>query len=204
MTRRQGVQLATLLSVVVLAFFAFGFWLSKPQQAEPMAWRSAYQDSLWGPLQAQQLTLGQTSKVLGQGSLWMISSEGQPLLVSRYTLESDDMSWRVQAVLGLSRQQTDSLVKAQAWQPGRQDQPIDGSIAAALGDEEVLRLSLIPSEPLELERIQGTFGNPDLRLPVSEGEAWVYPKAGAVVAVAEQQAHSIMFGLRDELTAEQP
>ena len=69
MTRRQGARLATLLSVVILAFFAFGFWLSKPQQGEPMQWRTAYEDSLWGPLQRQQLTLGEASDALGHGLL---------------------------------------------------------------------------------------------------------------------------------------
>jgi len=203
MTRQQGVRLATLLSVVILAFFAFGFWMSKPQQAEPMQWRAAYEDSLWTPLQRQQLTLGDASAALGHGTLWMISSEGKPLLVSRYTLESDGLSWRAQAVLKLTDQQRDSLVQAQAWEPGLPDQPINSSVADALKDQPVLRLSLIPSEPLALSDIQGTIGNPDLRLPVSEGEeAWVYPKIGAVVAVGEEQAHSIMFGLRDELSGE--
>ncbi|WP_339666702.1 hypothetical protein [uncultured Pseudomonas sp.] len=203
MTRRQGARLATLLSVVILAFFAFGFWLSKPQQGEPMQWRTAYEDSLWGPLQRQQLTLGEASDALGHGTLWMISSEGKPLLVSRYTLESDDVSWRVQAVLKLTPQQRDSLVQAQAWEPELPDQPINSSVADALKDQPVLRLSLIPSEPLALSDVQSTMGNPDLRLPVSEGEeAWVYPKIGAVVAVGEEKAYSIMFGLRDDLSGQ--
>ena len=203
MTRRQGARLATLLSVIILGFFAFGFWLSKPQQGEPMQWRVAYEDSLWKPLQRQQLTLGRASEALGHGTLWMISSEGQPLLVSRYTLESDDVSWRVQAVLKLTPQQRDSLVQAQAWTPGLPDQPINSSVADALKDQPVQRLSLIPSEPLALSDVQSTLGNPDLRLPVSEGEeAWVYPKVGAVVAVGEEKAYSIMFGLRDDLSGE--
>ena len=179
MTRQQGVRIATLLSVVILAFFAFGFWLSKPQQGDAMQWRTDYEKSLWAPLQREQLTLGDASEALGHGTLWMISSEGKPLLVSRYTLESDDLSWRVQAVLKLT------------------------PVADALKGQPVLRLSLIPSEPLALSDVQSTMGNPDLRLPVSEGEeAWVYPKIGAVVAVGEEQAHSIMFGLRNDLTGE--
>lgn len=203
MTRQQGVRLATLLSVVILAFFAFGFWLSKPQQGEPMQWRTTYEDNLWTPLQRQQLTLGDASEALGHGTLWMISADGEPLLVSRYTLESDELSWRAQAVLKLTPQQRDSLVQAQAWEPGLPDQPINSAVAESLKDQPVLRLSLIPSEPLSLADIQGTIGNPDLRLPVSEGEeAWVYPKIGAVVAVGEEQAHSIMFGLRDDLSGE--
>lgn len=203
MTRQQGVRLATLLSVVILAFFAFGFWLSKPQQGDAMQWRTTYEENLWAPLQRQQLTLGDASEALGHGTLWMISSDGEPLLVSRYTLDSDGLSWRAQAVLKLTPQQRDSLVQAQAWEPGVPDQPINSSVAESLKDQPVLRLSLIPSEPLALSDVQSTMGNPDLRLPVSEGEeAWVYPKIGAVVAVGEEQAHSIMFGLRDDLSGE--
>ncbi|MEH6567148.1 MAG: hypothetical protein V7756_17630 [Halopseudomonas sp.] len=204
MTRQQGVRLATLLSVLILGFFAFGFWLSKPQQGEPMQWRAAYEESLWKPLQRQQLTLADASAALGHGTLWMISSEGQPLLVSRYTLESDDLSWRAQAVLKLTPQQRDSLVAAQAWEPGLPDQPINSSVADALQDQPVLRMSLIPSEPLPLSDVQNTLGNPELRMPVGEEgeEAWVYPRSGAVVAVDAEQAYSIMFGLREDLKGE--
>ncbi len=203
MTRRQGVRLATLFTVVILAFYAFGYWQSRPEAPEPMQWLERYQANLLTPLHEQQLTLGDASDALGHGTLWMISSEGQPLLVSRYTMESDDLSWRVQAVIGLTPEQTESLVQAQAWQPDLPDQPINSAVGDALKDRKVVRLSLIPNEPMSLAQVQGTFGNPDLRLPVSEGEAWVYPKVGVVVAVGEEQAHSIMFGLREELPAEQ-
>lgn len=203
MTRRQGVRLATLFTVVILAFYAFGYWQSRPETPEPMQWLARYQVSLLTPLHEQQLTLGGAGEALGHGTLWMISSEGQPLLVSRYTMESDDLSWRVQAVIGLTPEQTDSLVQAQAWQPDLPDQPINSAVGDALKDRKVVRLSLIPNEPMSLAQVQGTFGNPDLRLPVSEGEAWVYPKVGVVVAVGEEQAHSIMFGLREELPAAQ-
>ncbi|OWL88034.1 hypothetical protein [Halopseudomonas aestusnigri] len=203
MTRRQGVRLATLFTVVILAFYAFGYWQSRPAAPEPMAWYGQYQDTLLKPLQAQRLTLADAGAALGHGTLWMISAEGKPLLVSRHTMESDDLSWRVQAVIGLTPEQTESLVQAQAWQPELPDQPISSAVGDALKDRQVVRLSLIPNEPMSLAQVQGTFGNPDLRLPVSEGEAWVYPKEGAVVAVGEEQAHSIMFGLRDALPAEQ-
>ena len=199
MTRRQGVRLATLFTVVILAFYAFGYWQSKPAAPEPMDWYGQYQESLFNTLQAERLTMADTGAELGHGTLWMISSEGEPLLVSRYTLESDDLSWRAQAVIALTPEQTDSLVQAQAWQPDLPDQPISSAVGDALKDRKVVRLSMIPNEPMSLAQVQGTFGNPDLRLPVSEGEAWVYPKVGAVVAVGEEQAHSIMFGLREDL-----
>ncbi|WVM90502.1 hypothetical protein UMZ34_10500 [Halopseudomonas pachastrellae] len=43
MTRRQGVRLATLFTVVILAFYAFGYWQSRPAAPEPMDWYGQYQ-----------------------------------------------------------------------------------------------------------------------------------------------------------------
>ena len=150
MTRRQGVRLATLFTVVILAFYAFGYWQSRPEAPEPMQWQERYQANLLTPLHEQQLTLGDAGAVLGHGTLWMISSEGEPLLVSRYTMESDDLSWRVQAVIGLTPEQTESLVQAQAWQPELPDQPINSAVGDALKDRKIVRLSLIPNEPMSL------------------------------------------------------
>ncbi|NLC02362.1 MAG: hypothetical protein GX789_13990, partial [Pseudomonas formosensis] len=62
----------------------------------------------------------------------------------------------------------------------------------------VARLSLIPEQPLKPVRIIATFGQPDWQMPVEQGEAWIYAREGVVVAVGEEQAHSIMFGLRAE------
>lgn len=201
MNARTGLRVGTWLGVILLCFFAFGKWLGGQDgdRPEQLAWKQTYQENLWAPVQQRTLTLAGVERVLGEGSLWMISADGEPRLVSRHQLESDDRQWRVQAVIGLDEQQTASLVEAQAWQPGSPDQAVSPAVGQALAAYLVERISMIPDQPLTLGHIEGTFGPVEVRMPVSEGEAWIYPRQGVVVAVSDGQAHSIMFGLHEEL-----
>jgi len=199
MNAKTGLRIGTWSLVVVVCFFAFGKWLGGQDSDTPrqLAWLPTYQQSLWTPVQQRTLTLAGVQRTLGEGSLWMISAEGEPRLVSRHQLESDDRHWRVQAVIALDEQQTASLVEAQAWQPGSADQAVNPAVAQALAGYPVERLSMLVDEPLPLGYIEGSFGPPEVRMPVEQGEVWVYPRQGVVVAVNEEHAHSIMFGLRD-------
>lgn len=201
MNARTGLRIGTWSLVAVVCFFAFGKWMGDQGSDTPrqLAWLPTYQQSLWTPVQQRTLTLAEVQRTLGAGSLWMISADGEPRLVSRHDVESDNQQWRAQAVIGLDEQQTASLVEAQAWQPGAADQPVDPAVGQALAGYLVDRLSLLPEESLPLGYITGTFGQPEVRMPVDQGEAWVYPRQGVVVAVSEERAHSIMFGLRDSL-----
>ncbi|UAW98267.1 hypothetical protein KEM63_16100 [Halopseudomonas nanhaiensis] len=198
MSPRMGVRLVTIFSAVVLAFFLLGDWLAQRDAPRQMVWYETYRESLWQPLHERSLTLAQADETLGRGHLWMISADGEPALVSRYNLESEERLWQAQAVIGLGAAEMDSLVEAQAWEPGIADQPVAPAVGEALADREILRMSMIPVEPLDLQSIEGTFGGAEVRMPVSDGEAWVYPRIGAVVAVGEDEAYSIMFGLRDD------
>ncbi|MFZ2289785.1 MAG: hypothetical protein WAV92_08965 [Halopseudomonas yangmingensis] len=196
---RRGVRIATLLSVVLLAFFVMGRWMGSYDALKPLDWSQNYADSLWQPLQDQRLQLGDLAPAAGEGRLWLISADDQPLLVSRHHLRSDGQSWRLQAVVGLELAQLDSLVQAQAWQPGMRDLPLDAALGMPLAQQPILRLSMIPEQPVELRYVQGSWGNPDMRLELGEGDqAWVYAKQGLVVAVSGEDAHSMMFGLREE------
>lgn len=198
MSIRPRVGMATLFSLVVIGLFALGSWIVQQREPEPLQWQERYQTSIWTPLREGELKLADVDAPLGIGRLWMVSVEDEPLLVSRYMLESDDLSWRVQAVIGLDAQRTESLVQAQDWQAGMRDQSVSPSVGAALAGQPVERISLIPSEPVNVERIMATFGQPDVRMDVSEGnQAWVYGRTGVVVAVSGDEAHSIMFGLKD-------
>lgn len=198
MSIRPRVGMATLFSLVVIGLFALGSWIVQQQDPEPLQWQERYQQGIWTPLREGKLVLADVDAPLGIGRLWMVSVEDEPLLVSRYMLESDDLSWRVQAVIGLDAQRTESLVQAQDWQAGMRDQSVSPSVGAALAGQPVERISLIPSEPVNVERIIATFGQPDMRMDVSEGnQAWVYGRTGVVVAVSGDEAHSIMFGLKD-------
>ncbi|HDZ55597.1 MAG TPA: hypothetical protein ENI17_00390 [Pseudomonas xinjiangensis] len=200
MSPRIALRIGTVLATVVLGFFALGKWMAQQDAPRALDWKAQYQESLWGPLQQGALTLAGVNAVLGTGTLWMISSDGEPLLVSRHPLESDALSWRLQAVITLDEQRTASLVEAQAWTPESPDQPVNPAVGEALADYPVARMSLIPAEPVDVSRIYGSFGNPDVRMDVSDGnQAWVYARNGVVVAVTGEQAHSIMFGLKREL-----
>ena len=198
MNARMGLRIGTLLAVVLLSLFALDRWRAEQEGGQPLAWKQQYQSSLWTPVRERVLTLAEVGRILGEGSLWMISADGEPRLVSRHPLDSDGQRWRVQAVIGLDQQQTDSLVEAQAWQPDMPDQAVSPAVGAALAHYPVERLSLIPDKPLKLRDIESTFGPAELRMPVEVGEAWIYAREGVVVAVSDGQAHSIMFGLRED------
>lgn len=199
MSTRMALRMGTIFAAVVLGFFALGSWMSEQGSPRPLNWHADYDDLLWTPLQQGTLTLAQVDAALASGELWMVSADGEPVLASRYPLESDGQMWRVQAVIKLDEQRTASLVQAQAWTPGMRDQPVSPAVAASLASQPVERMSMIPAEPVDVLRIQGTFGNPDVRMEVGEGnQAWVYSRAGVVAAVSDEEVHSIMFGLRGE------
>lgn len=199
MNPRLALRIGTLLAAVVLGFYALGQWMAGQDGPRELDWYGDYQESLWEPLRAGSLTLARADAELGMGQLWMISADGAPLLVSRYRLESDGHVWRLQGVVSLSEQQMNTLVQAQAWRPGMTDQAVSPAVAAGLSGHLLERVSVIPEEAVEVRFIQGTFGNPDMRMEVRPGdEAWIYGRAGAVVAINGEQAHSIMFGLRPQ------
>lgn len=197
MSFRPRAGMATLFSLVVIGLFFLVTWVMDQREPEPMQWQERYQQSIWTPLREGDLTLAGVDKPLGVGRLWMVSVEDEPLLVSRYVIQSDELNWRVQAVIELDAERMASLVKAQDWTAGMRDQSVSPSVGAALAGQPVKRISLIPSEPVKVKRIVATLGEPDMRMDVSEGNrAWVYGRTGAVVAVSGEEAHSLMFGLQ--------
>ena len=199
MNARLGLRIGTLLAVILLTLFALDRWRAQQEATEPLLWKQKYQASLWMPLRERLLTLADVERVLGQGSLWMISADGEPKLVTRHAMESDGRQWLVQAAIALDEQQTASLVEAQAWHADMADQPVSPAVGAALAQYPVARLSLMPDEPLKTIRIVATLGPADWHMPVEGGEAWVYGREGVVVSVSDEQAHSIMFGLRQDI-----
>ncbi|MBL4832726.1 MAG: hypothetical protein JKY26_02035 [Pseudomonas sp.] len=197
MSYRPRVGMATLLSLVVIALYFLVTWAMDQREPEPMEWLGRYEQSIWTPLREGELSLADVDTPLGVGRLWMISVEDEPLLVSRYVLQSDELNWRLQAVIELEPERMESLIQAQDWKAGMRDQSVSPSVGTALSEQPVERVSLIPSEPIPVKRIIATLGEPDMRMDVSEGnKAWVYGRTGVVVAVSGEEAHSLMFGLR--------
>lgn len=200
MTFRPRLGMATLFSLIVIGLFALGSWIMDESDAppDPLEWRASYEQRLWAPLREGTLSLGDVVAVMGQaGELWMISADGEPQLVSRHVIQSDDADWRMQAVVSLDPQRMDSLKQAQDWKAGMADQSVSPAVAAALVGQPVERMSLTPFQPIDTRRIVATLGEPDMRMDVSgDDQAWVYGRAGIVVAVTGEEAYSIMFGLR--------
>lgn len=196
MSRSFGFPLVTLLSVVIAAFFALGYYFSRGETGDPLQWHEQYQVSLWQPLREQTLRLDDVSRVLGPGQLWMISAEGEPALVSRYQLDTDGQTWRAQATVELVDAQMQSLIVAQNWQADMHDQPLSSEVAQALGDYPIVRMSMQPQTPIAVAQVISSLGNPDMRLDIAGGETWIYQRSGAAVSVSNEEAHSIMFGLR--------
>lgn len=198
MTARMGLRIGTLVAVVVLTLLALDRWRAEQEAGTPLAWRQAYELSLWLPLRERRLTLVEVERTLGRGSLWMISADGEPRLVSRHPLESDGQRWRVQAVIGLDERRIASLVAAQAWRPHMADQAVVPAVADALAQYPVERISVMPERAVRAQTMVATFGVADWHMPVDGGEAWVYGRQGVVVSVSEGEALSVMFGLRQE------
>lgn len=198
MNARLGLRIGTLLAVVLLTLISLDRWRAHQEATQPLGWKPQYQSNLWTPLREGTLTLEQVVRVLGDGGLWMISADGEPRLVSRHSLESDGQHWRAQATVELDQQQTDSLVQAQAWYADMPDQPVSAEVGKALAQYPVVRLGLTPANALKLPRITATFGAADWQMPVEGGEAWIYGREGVVVSVGDEQAHAIMFGLRQD------
>lgn len=202
MTFRPRLGMATLFSVIVIGLFALGSWImdKSDAQPEPLEWRATYEERLWAPLRDGNLTLADVVAVMGQtGELWMISADGEPQLVSRHVIQSDGADWRMQAVINLDQPRMDSLKVAQDWKADMADQSVPPAVAAALVGQAVERMSLTPFQPIDTQRIIATLGEPDMRMEVSgDDQAWVYGRAGLVVAVTGEQAFSIMFGLRGQ------
>ncbi|MFA5679602.1 MAG: hypothetical protein WC953_14570 [Pseudomonas sp.] len=198
MKARWAVRIGTLVAVVLLTLVALDDWRESEEASTPLVWKQQYQSSLFLPLRERSLTLAEVSRTLGEAGLWLVSADGEPRLVSRYSLDSDGQRWQVQAAIELDQQQTAGLVDAQGWQADMADQPISPAVGEALAHHSVARLSLMPEQPLTLLRIAATFGSADWQMPVGGGEAWIYGREGVVVSVANGQAHSIMFGLRQD------
>ncbi len=200
MSYRPRMGMATLFSLAIVGIYLLVTWAMDRTDAEvqPMEWRASYEEGLWAPLRDGKLTLADVVAVMGKtGELWMISGDGEPQLVSRHVIQSDDADWRMQAVISLDEQRMESLKQAQDWKADMADQSVSPAVAAALVGQPVERMSLMPFEPIETQRIIATLGEPDMRMEVSgDDQAWVYGRAGIVVAVTGEEAYSIMFGLR--------
>lgn len=174
-----------LFALLAGLFFAWGAWLMRgPQAATPLPWLLDWQTRVLQPLAEEHLSLAALSAQL-EGELWLQpQSPGQePRLLYRGSLPAQEGLWQLQAEVHLSGAERASLV--QAVGVTREEQPLGPQMVGQLARQTVDVLELTAPAGVPAERLAATLGHPRLRLPLAEGEAWVYPQLGLTVRVQD-------------------
>ena len=167
-------------------FFAWGAWLMRgPQAPAPLPWLADWQVRVLQPLAEGQLSLAMLSAQV-DGELWLQpqSAEHGVRLLYRGPLAAAEGAWQVQAEVQLSAAQQASLVQAAGL--GREELPLSVQMVGQLARQAIEVVELHAPAELSAERMTVTLGQPRLRLPLSEGEAWVYPQQGLTLRVQDE------------------
>lgn len=89
----------------------------------------------------------------------------------------------MQAEVQLSSAERASLVKAVGL--AREEQPLSAQMVGQLARQPIESVAFTAPPSVPAERVAATLGQPRLRLPLPEGEAWVYPQWGLTVRVQD-------------------
>jgi hypothetical protein len=164
--------------------------------AEPMPWLTTWGTDVIEPLADDQLSLTQLA---GQapGELWLQPRAGGPRLVYRAQLDREEGAWRLEAQLGLTASEHESL--ARALGKSTDEQPLSGAMLDQLGGHRVAVLNLVPMAVIPAERIVASLGAPRLRLRTGEGEAWIYPRQGLSVHLLDDQVQLLHLVPREAM-----
>ena len=174
-----------LFALLAGLFFAWGAWLMRgPQAPAPLRWLTDWQTQVLQPLAEERLSLAALSAQL-EGELWLQpQGQGQdPRLLYRGSLPAQEGLWQLHAEVHLSSTERASLV--QAVGVTRDEQPLGPQMVGQLARQAVDVLELTAPAGVLAERLAVTLGHPRLRLPLDEGEAWVYPQLGLTVRVQD-------------------
>lgn len=167
-----------LFAAVALLFFAWGAWLMRtPPPAEPLPWLAEWRSELLTPLADERLNLAQVSRRVA-GELWLQPRPDGARLLYRGEWRAGGESWALEAELGLSEAERDSLMAAAGLGVKDAEQSLGAQLLAGLGRQAVAGLSLRPLHAVAAERLAASLGQPRLRLELAEGQAWVYPELG--------------------------
>lgn len=181
------VQHWLVFAAVALLFFAWGAWLVRPPQpAEPLPWLGEWQREVLTPLADGRLELARLSERVA-GELWLQPRLAGARLLYRGEWQASGEPWLLEAELGLSEAERDSLLAAAGLGAKDAEQPLGGPLVAELGRHAVLGLSLKPQHAVAAERLAASLGQPRLRLELGEGQAWVYPELGLTAHVGDGQ-----------------
>ncbi len=169
-----------IFALVAALFFAWGAWLMRSSEVEPVAHLQQWRDALLQPLAEDGLTLRDV-QALAAGELWLEPRLDGARLSYRATLEGDEGEWSLQAELVLSQGQRDSLMAAQGLKPGDADTVLDDSLSEQMAGFAIASLTLQAPDALASERLATSLGQPRLTLELADGQAWVYPQWGLTV-----------------------
>lgn len=169
-----------LFGAVAALFFAWGAWLMRSAEPEPLVELRQWRDALLQPLAEDRLALRQV-QALAPGELWLQPRLDGPRALYRARLSGEEGGWALEAELALSEAQRDSLLTAQGLRAGDGEQELGAALAEQMADFSVRALSLKPPAGLAAERLAASLGQPRLSLELAEGQAWVYPQWGLTV-----------------------
>ncbi|OZB33832.1 MAG: hypothetical protein B7X51_02985 [Pseudomonas sp. 34-62-33] len=171
-----------IFALVAALFFAWGAWLMRSSEVQPVANLQQWGDALLQPLAEDRLTL-RDLQALVPGELWLEPRLDGARLSYRATLEGEEGEWLLQAELVLSQGQgqRDSLMAAQGLKPGDTDTVLDDSLSEQMAGFAIASLTLQAPDALASERLAASLGQPRLTLELADGQAWVYPQWGLTV-----------------------
>lgn len=173
-------QHGLLFIVVAMLFFAWGAWLMRGTEVQPVANLQTWRDALLQPLADDHLQLADLQR-LAPGELWLEPRLDGARLSYRARLQGEEGEWSLQAVLALSDSQRDSLMAAQGLRPGDAEQVLPAVLVEQMARFSIASLNLSAPASLASERLAASLGQPRLSLELAEGQAWVYPQWGLTV-----------------------
>ncbi|QNH01872.1 hypothetical protein [Pseudomonas sediminis] len=174
------VQHWLIFALVAVLFFAWGAWLMRGTEVEPVANLQQWRDALLQPLAEDELTLRDV-QASAPGELWLEPRLDGARLVYRALLEGEEGEWSLEAELRLSREQRDSLMTAQGLKAGDSEQVLGQSLVDQMAGFSIASLNLNAPQALASERLAASLGQPRLTLELADGQAWVYPQWGLTV-----------------------
>lgn len=165
---------------VAVLFFAWGAWLMRSAEVQPVANLQAWRDTLLLPLADDRLQLADLQR-LAPGELWLEPRQDGARLSYRARFQGEEGEWSLRGGLVLSASQRDSLMAAQGLRPGDVELALPGGLVEQMARFSIASLNLAAPSSLASERLAASLGQPPLSLELAEGQAWVYPQWGLMV-----------------------
>ena len=169
-----------IFALVAALFFAWGAWLMRSTEVEPVANLQQWRDVLLQPLAEDELML-RVVQASASGDLWLAPRLDGARLFYRASLDGEEGDWLLEAEVRLSLEQRNSLMAAQGLQAGDAELALGQSLVDQMAGFSIASLNLSAPQALASDRLAASLGQPRLTLELAEGQAWVYPQWGLTV-----------------------